>query len=246
MNVSYCFFLFSIKMASTSSLKSKRKTIEGLVEKQERWAFTDTEWKVDKKTTFKWNTLFQELQYKEFQVFLHDDPTAYLSKGIYNNISKSGLHRAATKTWVLPCPYVIEWMTWRIDHESITILNFEGRHVSSYQAPILNPLYHFKGAQVKVTPEWLESKVESIDFLSALKGWWSEGNFRSNPTPIGWIILKFRKSIQIIVILMSNIFERKDASHFLDKWIPIIHQVITYGSILNWGEIISSNLNIQL
>ena len=38
----------------------------------------------------------------------------------------------------------------------------------------------------------------------------------------------------------------KDPSHFLDKWIPIIHQVIRYGSILNWGEIISSNLDIQL
>ena len=33
---------------------------------------------------------------------------------------------------------------------------------------------------------------------------------------------------------------------FQTKWIPIIHQVITYGSILNWGEIISSNLDFQL
>ena len=45
---------------------------------------------------------------------------------------------------------------------------------------------------------------------------------------------------------MERIFGRKDASHFLDKWIPIIHQVIAYGSILSWGEIISSNLDIQL
>ena len=49
-----------------------------------------------------------------------------------------------------------------------------------------------------------------------------------------------------MVILMSRISGRKDASHFPDKWIPIIHQVITYGSILNWGEIISSNMDIQL
>jgi hypothetical protein len=41
-------------------------------------------------------------------------------------------------------------------------------------------------------------------------------------------------------------FGRKDTSHFPNKWIPIIHQVITYGSILNWGEIISSNMDIQL
>ena len=45
---------------------------------------------------------------------------------------------------------------------------------------------------------------------------------------------------------MSSIFGRKYASHIVEKWIPIIHQVITYGSILNWGEIISSNLDIQL
>ena len=49
-----------------------------------------------------------------------------------------------------------------------------------------------------------------------------------------------------MVILMSIISGRKDSSHFLDKWIPIIHQVITYGSVLNWGEIIYSNLDIQL
>ena len=49
-----------------------------------------------------------------------------------------------------------------------------------------------------------------------------------------------------MVILMLRIFGRKDASHFPDKWIPIIHQVITYGSVLNWGEIVSSNMDIQL
>ena len=49
-----------------------------------------------------------------------------------------------------------------------------------------------------------------------------------------------------MVILLSRIFERKDASTFLDKWIPIIHQVITNGSVLNWEEIISSNLDSQL
>ena len=49
-----------------------------------------------------------------------------------------------------------------------------------------------------------------------------------------------------MVILMSIILGRKDASHFPEKWIPIIHQVITYGSVLNWGEIISSNMDIHL
>ena len=79
-----------------------------------------------------------------------------------------------------------------------------------------------------------------------MKGWWSEGKFRSKPSPIEWRTSKFRKSVQNIVILMSRIFGRKDASHFPDKWIPIIDQVITYGSILNWGDIISYNMDIQL
>ena len=49
-----------------------------------------------------------------------------------------------------------------------------------------------------------------------------------------------------MVILLSRIFGRKNSSHLPDKWIFIIHQVIESGSILNWGEIISSNLDIQL
>ena len=47
-------------------------------------------------------------------------------------------------------------------------------------------------------------------------------------------------------MLMSWIFGTKYASHFQTKWTPIIHSVITYGSILNWGEIISSHLDTQL
>ena len=95
------------------------------MEKQAIWAFTNTECTVDKKIDFKWNTLFQAFQSKEFQVLLHDDPSAELSKGIYKNISKSGLHRATTRNLVLPCPDVIEWMTRRIYHESRTILNLK-------------------------------------------------------------------------------------------------------------------------
>ena len=142
-------------MASTSALKSKRKIVEEPVEKQESWAFADMECRVDKMTAFKWNTLFQAFQSKEFQVILQDDPSTELSTRIYKNISKSGLHRAATKTPVLPYLDVIEWMNQRIDHGSRTILNFKENHVDGYQVPMLNQLYHFKEAQVRVTPKWL-------------------------------------------------------------------------------------------
>ena len=77
---------------------------------------------------------------------LQDEPSIELSKGTYKNISKSGLHRAASRTPILPCLDVIEWMTRRIDHESRIILNFEDKNVASYQALVLNRLYHFKEA----------------------------------------------------------------------------------------------------
>jgi hypothetical protein len=38
----------------------------------------------------------------------------------------------------------------------------------------------------------------------------------------------------------------KDGLSFPDKWIPIIYQVITSGSTLNWCELIPSNLDLQL
>ena len=56
---------------------------------------------------------------------------------------------------------------------------------------------------------------------------------------------KFKKSIQIIVILLAKKFGRRDAPSFPEKWTPIIHQVITHRSKLNLGEIVSSNLDIQ-
>ena len=48
------------------------------------------------------------------------------------------------KTLVLLYLNVIEWMTQRIDHKGRTILNFKEKHVASYQALVVNQLYHFK------------------------------------------------------------------------------------------------------
>ena len=90
-----------------------------------------------------------------------DDLSTELSKGIYKRISRSGLYQEATKPPILPFPDEVEWITQRIVHESITILNFEGKHVASYQAYVLNQLHHLKESQVRVTPEWLQSKSES-------------------------------------------------------------------------------------
>ena len=115
--------------------------------------------------------MFQAFQRKEFQVFLQYDPCTELSKSIYKNIAKSGLHWAASKTLVLPCADVIEWITRRVDHESRTFLNLEDNNLARYQALVLNQLYHFKETQVKITPKWLNEKNEFVDFLSIMKGW---------------------------------------------------------------------------
>ena len=60
-----------------------------------------------------------------------------LSKEIYINIIKSGLLWEATRTPVLPCLNVIEWITWKVDHENREILNFEDKSVASYKVSIL-------------------------------------------------------------------------------------------------------------
>ena len=56
--------------------------------------------------------------------------------------------------------------------------------MASYQATVLNQLYHFKESHVKVTPEWLKQKNDFANFLSIIKGWWFEGQFRENPSPM--------------------------------------------------------------
>lgn len=86
-------------------------------------------------------------------MILQYDPSKKLRKRIYKNISRPRLYRATTKPPILPCLDVIKWMTWRIDHESKTILNFYGKQVASYQAHVLGQMYHFKEAQVRVTLE---------------------------------------------------------------------------------------------
>ena len=98
-------------------LKNKKKVVEEPIKEQGTWIFTDTECKVDKKVSFTWNSLFHEFQDKYFLMLLQDYVSTKLSKEVYKNIIKYGLHRAAVKTLVLPCPDVIEWITRNIDHE---------------------------------------------------------------------------------------------------------------------------------
>ena len=139
-------------MVSNYFLKNKRKIVKEPAKEQEMWIFVDTECRVDKKVMFTWNSLFQAFQDKEFQVLLQDDPSTELRKEIYKNIIKYGLHRAVIRTPILPCSDVIEWITQRVSHESKSILNFKDKSVASYKASVVNRLYHFKEAHVKVTP----------------------------------------------------------------------------------------------
>lgn len=197
------------------------------------WIFADIEYRVDNKVTFTWNSLFQAFQDKEFQMILQEYVRIELSNEVFKNIIKSGLHRAVVKTLVMPCPDVIEWITRKIDHENREILNSENESVASYKASSFNQIYHFKEYHIKVTPKRLKQKNESADFLTTMKGWWSEGQFRAKHASVEWKNSKFRKSFKIIVILLSRVFERKDGSGFPDKWIPIIYHIITSGSTLN-------------
>ena len=69
---------------------------------------------------------------------LHDYSSNKLRKGIYKNIIKSEIHWTTTRTLVLPCSDVIEWITWKVDHENRAILKFDDKSVTSYKASIHN------------------------------------------------------------------------------------------------------------
>ena len=176
-------------------LKKKRNIVEEPTKEQEMWIFANTECRVDKKVTLTWNSLFQAFQDKEFQMLLQNDASIELSKDVYKNIIKSRLHRATIKTLVLPCPDVIQWITRKIDHENRSILNSENKTIAIYKDLVFNQIYHLKEAHIKVTPEWLKKKNESGDFLTIMKGWWSEGQFRAKFASTEWKTSKFRKSV---------------------------------------------------
>jgi hypothetical protein len=233
-------------MASSSMTKNLNKTVEESIKEDGIWIFSDTDCKADKKVCYTWTTLFQAFQDKYFVVLLQNDASTKLSKEIYKNIIKSGLHRATVKTLVLSCLDVIEWITRKIDHQHQSILNAEGKAMANYNPSMINQIYHLKEATIKISPDWLKQKCESVDMLTILKGWWFEGNFRRKPANVEWKTSKFRKTMQIIVIFLSRLFRRKNGSTFPDKWIPIIYQIMTSRATLNWGELISSNLDNQL
>ena len=143
-------------MASTSLTKNLNNTFKEHVKENGIWIFTDTECKADKKVCYTWTYLFQAFPDKEFTMLLQNDASIELSKEIYQNIIKLGLHRAAMKTPILPCLDVIEWITKNIDHQHRSILNFEGKIVASYKPSMINQMYHIKEAIIKISPEWLK------------------------------------------------------------------------------------------
>ena len=157
-------------MESTSLTKNLNKTIEEPIKENGIWIFSDTECKANKKVCYTWTSLFQAFQDKEFVMLLQNDANTKLSKEIYWNIIKVGMHRAAMKTPILPCPDVIEWITIKIDHQHWSILNVEGKVVANYKPSMISQMYHLKEANIKVSPKWLKQKSESADMLTILKG----------------------------------------------------------------------------
>ena len=140
-------------MASSSMTKNLNKTVKESIKEDEIWIFSDTECKEDKKVCYTWTALFQAFQDKYFVVLLQNDDSTKLSKEIYKNIIKSGLHRATVKTPVLPCPDVVEWITRKIDHQHRSFLNVEGKVVVNYKPSMIKQIYHLKEETIKVSPD---------------------------------------------------------------------------------------------
>ena len=140
-------------MALSSLTKNLNKTIKEPIKEDGVWILSNTECKADKKVCYTWTSLFQAFQDMEFFVLLENDASTELSKNIYKNIIKSGLHKATIKTLVLPCLNVVEWITRKIDHQHRSVLNVEGKIVANYKPCMINQIYHFKEATVKVSLE---------------------------------------------------------------------------------------------
>ena len=54
-------------------------------------------------------------------------------------------------------------------------------------------MYHFKEDHVKVTPEWLKQKNDYGGFLTIMKGWWYEGQFKAKFSSVEWKNYKLKK-----------------------------------------------------
>ena len=124
-------------MASSSMTKNISKTVEESIKGDGISIFLDTKCKTNKKLYYTWTALFQAFQDKYFFVLLQNDASTELSKEVYKNIIKSGLHRATVKTPILSCPDVIEWITRKIDHQHRSILNAEGKAVANYKPSLM-------------------------------------------------------------------------------------------------------------
>ena len=145
-------------MSSNSLTKNLNKTIKEPIKENGIWIFSDSECKADKKVCYTWTSLFQEFQDKKLVMLLQNDASTRLSKEIYKNIIKSGLHRVVMKTPVLQCLDVIEWITRKINHQHRSILNIEGKVMANYKPSIVNQMYHLKEATVKVSLDCFKQK----------------------------------------------------------------------------------------
>jgi hypothetical protein len=118
--------------------------------------------------------------------------------------------------------------------------------MASYQYDGIKKRYHLPQPELEVNDKWMtkakkdnpaESLIAKMKLTQARIAKNDQGASRT---------ATLRRPYQLLILLLCRLYGRKSGRFFKSSWAPLIHEISTNGTILNWATILSDSMSLAI
>jgi hypothetical protein len=164
------------------------------------------------------------------------------------DIAESEIQKIATWMRLMPYNNMIGWALENVDISTRSICNSQKVVVGSFRPEHIKVMYKlsliFKYSyNVEFIMEFDQQECTQYgkNYTDLIKKWWGHPEkFRADTHGI-YATTSLDAHMIYVAMMLCRIFGKKDSSHFLLAWVPIMNEVAE-GYSFNWAKMLSDNL----
>jgi hypothetical protein len=196
-----------------------------------------------------WTQVFDILQHKliNFPEDLGDEVTETHAMKL-RDISQSELHKIVAQPRLMLHNNMIGWALDNVDISTGRICNSQKVVVGSFQPEHIQVMYKlspiFKYSyNVAFLMEFDKEECMQYEknYPDLIKDWWGHPEKFREETHSIYATTSLDAHMIYVAMMLCRLFGRKESTHFLLAWVPIMHKVAK-GFSFNWANMLSDNM----